>query len=83
MKIRHALSLSITRNRHHDDGEEQFEHRDNDTAIEATYGGDERLHRMGFYTPPSDPDGRVGMQSARVQYHPPIRSGFRPNHEED
>lgn len=26
----------------------EFEHRDTDTAIESTYGGDQRAHRMGF-----------------------------------
>jgi hypothetical protein len=54
VKIRLALSLSITRASQHDDAEEQFEHRDNDTAIEATYGGDTSLHRMGFH-PNTDP----------------------------
>jgi len=53
VKIRLALSLSITRASQQDDAEEQFEHRDNDTAIEATYGGDTSLHRMGFH-PNSD-----------------------------
>jgi hypothetical protein len=29
-----------------------FEHRDNDTMVEATYGGDHTRHRMGFVPAP-------------------------------
>lgn len=56
MKIRLALSLNITRAaKPEPQGELIFEHRDTDSSIESTYGGDQRLHRMGF-TPNSDPE---------------------------
>lgn len=53
MRIR--LTIDITRSRRQEpDDEPMFEHRDNDTAIEATYGGDTSLHRMGFTPGPDD-----------------------------
>lgn len=58
MKLRISLSINIERSQpRHRQGEpeQQFEHRDNDTAIEATYGGDQTLHRMGF-TPNASPE---------------------------
>lgn len=57
MRIR--LPLDITRTRQPDrDDEPVFEHRDSDTAIEATYGGDVSLHSMGFAPGPIDDGGR-------------------------
>lgn len=56
MKIRLALSLDINRApKPEPQGEPIFEHRDTDTMVEATYGGDTSLHRMGFY-PNTDPE---------------------------
>jgi hypothetical protein len=77
VKVRLSLSLSITRSpkpAKEPEGELIFEHRDNGSIVEATYGGDERLQRMGFQTNPVEPDDHVGMQSARVRYQPPVRT---------
>jgi hypothetical protein len=61
--VRIRLTLDITRTRHRDRDRDRddpiFEHRDNDTAIEATYGGDVSLHRMGFTPGPDDADPRA------------------------
>lgn len=81
MKVRLSLSLSITRSprpTQEPEGEPIFEHRDNRSIVEATYGGDERLQRMGSQTNPVEPDDHVGMQPARVQYQPAVRTSRAP-----
>lgn len=56
MRIKLALTLSFERARKESQGEEQFEHRDMDTAIEATTPLASVL-RVGF-TPESPEDHR-------------------------
>lgn len=61
MRIRLAFTLDIGRHRSpapapsYDD---DFEHRDTDTLTEATHGGDESRHRMGFALSDLDPEFR-------------------------
>jgi hypothetical protein len=69
--VRFRITIDIERRHNEPDVEEQFEHRDTEAYIEATGGGDPRMHRMGF-NPPVQDDHR-GMQPARVQYHPAVR----------
>ena len=70
--MRFRITIDLTRTPKPVEQVEEFEHRDNDTLVEATGGGDPRAHRMGFNPPVQDDRGY--MQAAKMQYRP----GSRP-----
>ena len=69
--MRFRITIELTRASKSAEQEPEFEHRDNDTLVEATGGGDPRLHRMGFNPPVQDHRGH--MQAAKVRHHPNVR----------
>lgn len=69
--MRFRITIELNRAPKPIEQEPEFEHRDNDTLVEATGGGDPRAHRMGFNPPVQDDRGY--MQAAKVQRRPEVR----------
>lgn len=67
--MRFRITIDLTRTPKPDADEPEFEHRDTEALVEATRGGDERAHRMGF-----NPPEHIGMQAARNRIKPPART---------